>query len=247
MAERPHVEEDSFFRVTLLVFSVIVPVMALILYISSAVRPAVWMGTAAVAVVLTFLGGRWLDTNRAVRVVVRVFYLFIPAALLILSILMTVLTKLGFSNVEMPFGELMAYAVVYFQIFLNTGLLFMLPVVGFSARHGRAFDRIVMRIYAAAALVLALFLCFYQDDRVGVKFLIENPYVNAVFCLCTAVLLVSSFGYHPPKNWPFKRTYESWRAKHPRPVPPALAAGEAPEESAEKAESPASSPDESRP
>lgn len=245
MAERPRVEEDSFFRVTMLVFSVIVPVMAWVLYIYAAIQPAVWVATAVISVLLSFLGARWLDTHRAVRVVVRVLYILIPAVLLVLSVLMTVLTKLGLSDVEMPFAELMAYAFVYFQIFLNTGLLFMLPVVGFSARHGRTFDLVVMRIYAAAALVLALLLCFYRDGRIGVTFLLDNPYVNAVFCLCAAVLLVCSFGYCPPKNWPFKRAYEAWRAKHPRPVPPPI--NEEIENGAQTAESSEPSSDDLQP
>ena len=58
MAERPRVEEDSFFRVTMLVFSVIVPIMAWILYIYAAIQPVVWMVTAAISVLLSFLGGR---------------------------------------------------------------------------------------------------------------------------------------------------------------------------------------------
>ena len=220
MPERHHVEEDPFFRVTMLAFAVLMPVLAIVLYVVNAIQPPVWITAAVVSSVLSLVAGRYLDRSRVVRIGMRTLYILIPILLIVLSILLIVLTGAGLEGMEIPASEFWMYANAYLQILLNTGLLFMLPVMAFSARHGRTFDVVAMRVYAVAVLVLSLFLCFYRAEGIGVRFLLDSPYAGAAFCLCAAVLVVCSFGCHPPKNWPFKKQYEKWRESHPRPVRP---------------------------
>lgn len=216
MPERYRVEEDPFFRLTLLVFSVIMPIFALILYIITAVQPPVWLTAVVVSVVLSLAAGVCLDRSRVVRVLVRVLYILIPILLLVLSILMIV--RIETPEMEIPASEFLIYANGYLQILFHSGLLFMLPVVAYSSRHGRTFDVVMMRVYAVAVLVLSLFLCIFRGEGIGLLFLFDSVYASAAFCLCAAVLAVCSFGSHPPKRWPFKRQYEKWRENHPRPA-----------------------------
>ncbi len=215
MPERHHVEEDPFFRVTMLAFAVLMPVLAIVLYVVTAIQPPVWITAAVVSSVLSLVAGRYLDRSRVVRIGMRTLYILIPILLIVLSILLIVLTGAGLEGMEIPASEFWMYANAYLQILLNTGLLFMLPVMAFSARHGRTFDVVAMRVYAVAVLVLSLFLCFYRAEGIGVRFLLDSPYAGAAFCLCAAVLVVCSFGCHPPKNWPFKKQYEKWRKAIP--------------------------------
>lgn len=183
MPERHHVEEDPFFRVTMLAFAVLMPVLAIVLYVVTAIQPPVWITAAVVSSVLSLVAGRYLDRSRVVRIGMRTLYILIPILLIVLSILLIVLTGAGLEGMEIPASEFWMYANAYLQILLNTGLLFMLPVMAFSARHGRTFDVVAMRVYAVAVLVLSLFLCFYRAEGIGVRFLLDSPYAGAAFCL----------------------------------------------------------------
>ena len=61
MPERHHVEEDPFFRVTMLAFAVLMPVLAIVLYVVTAIQPPVWITAAVVSSVLSLVAGRYLD------------------------------------------------------------------------------------------------------------------------------------------------------------------------------------------
>ena len=82
MPERHHVEEDPFFRVTMLAFAVLMPVLAIVLYVVTAIQPPVWITAAVVSSVLSLVAGRYLDRSRVVRIGMRTLYILIPILLI---------------------------------------------------------------------------------------------------------------------------------------------------------------------
>ncbi len=215
MPKRTPVEGDPFFRITMLILSILLPVLAIILYMVVALRPVVWIIAALASAALSFLA-RFMDRSKGVRILVRTLYLVITALLVLMTVVLTVSMKTVMSELGIPSTDHILYLNGWVQLLLTTGLLFLLPPVACSALHTYKFDRIAMRVYAVAVWILTLFMCLIHDDDKGLLFLVQSRYASVALCLCAAFLVVCSFGYYPPQNWPFKKLYEKRRERRSR-------------------------------
>ena len=193
------VKEDNSLYIKLMVaFSVVQLVLAMVLYITSALQPPVWAVLGVVMILLIVLSVKYLDRSKPMRVILRVVtYLISLLALVPIGVeFFYILAIYGAGRSSMTFAwQNMAQEIA---LFAQTVLLFMLPVFAVGAMRGRRFDVNSMRVFSVLQLGIALLTCFYVIDRLNtISLNITNMYYNIFYCLCVAVTAVASFVINP--------------------------------------------------
>ncbi len=217
MSKRALVEGDPFFRITLRILSILLPVLAFVLYMVAALRPAVWILGALASVVLS-IPAMFMGRSQGVRILMRTLFFVITALIVLITIGFVASVKMMMVQLGIPNADQILYINGAVHLSLTSGLLFLLPPIACSALYASSFDRIVLRVYAVAVWVLTVLMCINYDSEKGLLFLVQSRIPGIVLCVCATLLVVCSFGFYPPQNWPFKNLYEKRRERRARPA-----------------------------
>mgnify|MGYP000028316333 CR=1 FL=1 len=189
-------EEDNGLYIKVLIgFSIVQVLLAMLLFVVTAVSKIAWISLAAVAAVGIFLVYKFWDDKKPLRVILRIVeYIVVIAPLILFAVAM--ISSLIQAEGKLQQTELSSLYIglcLVAQVFL----LFMLPLMAVAASRGHGFDVITMRIFSVIELAIALFTCFYYYNFGDLLMGVENVYFRTFFCLCVAVTAVASFVVFP--------------------------------------------------
>lgn len=195
-------EDNELYAKIMIVFSVIQLILAFLLYMGSALQPAVLWVLGGVAILGVLLAWKLWEDKKPLRILVRILsYILVcgPLLFLLITAIMDLVTNWKVYQVWDNFLVLLAYMLLLLCVFIQAILLFLLPVLAMGARHGHTFDLVTIRIFSLVELVLALVTCFYVANTGDLVMGINTWYFSAFYCLCCAVTAVSSFVVFPIK------------------------------------------------
>lgn len=198
----PKVKDDHEMYIKLMVgFSVVQVVLALVLFILSAVVPVVWGSLAVYALFGSILAFKLGNDHKAVRVILRVLNFTLAAVIVILTVITAVLGIVDAmaANDQLTLSYYKQQTLMLFFVFVQAVFLFILPIMSAGAYRGRKFDIYTQRIFAVLELVLALMICFFPNADNIVVLGVNNMWFDIFFCLCVGVTVVSSFVAYPIK------------------------------------------------
>lgn len=212
-----NVKDDRPLFITLMkVFSLAQLASAAVLFMLEAWKSAFLMILAVWALIFLLIGSNKAE-NRAARVVVRVAYLLPLAATLALIAMQTVplLSQLrGQEDVGDALGQIGIYTLYQLCLIGLTVLLFMLPIMAFTACAGHRFDNNALRICSIFAFLLTIGTAFFfQQLRIldclyfGSDYILNatialgfgNVYFRWLCCAIAAGTVIVSFATFPIK------------------------------------------------
>lgn len=193
-------------------------VLALLMYLVPSTSALLLTIEGAFAVALILYARYRPMTKKAARVLLRVLYIFGMAAAVAGSLIIEGIMASETTSLSEPVFQ--SYSWMVLAMVLIPPMLFLQPVLAFTARYRRRFDLVLLRILAIFTLLLSLALCLFalEYDVNGRGILTSSVYaftllghsfsftlaVNCIFtrvlfCACSAAMVFLSFRLHPEK------------------------------------------------
>lgn len=193
-------EDNELYAKIMIVFSVIQLILAALLYMGTALQPAVLWVLGGVALLGLLLAWKMWEDKKPLRILLRILsYVLIggPLLFLLVTSIIDLIMNWQVYQVWDNFLVLLAYVLLLLCVFIQAVLLFLLPMLAMGARHGYRFDLVTVRVFSVLEVVLALVTCFYVAETGQLEMGIHTWYFSAFYCLCCAVTAVSSFVIYP--------------------------------------------------
>lgn len=211
-------EERRLFQLALTVFAFVQLAAALFLFVFMNINVPTLTVITAYMIVIAVLAVKMEQKRRPVRILTRILYIFIPAAMFILTLL-TVIFQFALNVDLIPYGPILRQifesGIFVLTQFGLTSLLFLFPAVVLCAKARRGFDIMTARIYSTLILILSLVLCFYNYSGYFVTFFsVEHVFFRILYCVCTLCTVVLVYISYPPKRWPFQKRFAAALSKN---------------------------------
>lgn len=185
-------EDRALFKKMLIGFSIGQLVLAGVYYIMAAIAKPVYLVLLAVVILGMLLAGKAWD-KKAVRIIVRCLLGLVAVASLALPIVYVCM--LAYAGED--WSVIWLQAGMAFGLFMQTGLICLLPAYAMAANRDKKMDAVLLRIVSVAAFVAALIMVLHTISVGYIVVWIDNLYFSLFYLLCTAVTAVLSFIAQP--------------------------------------------------
>jgi hypothetical protein len=204
-------EERQLFRLALTIFSFVQLAAALFLFIFMNINVPTLSVITVYLIGTAVLGVKMGQKRRSVRILTRILYIAVPAAMFLLTLL-TVISQFVVNVDRLSYGpilrQILESGLFFLVLFGLASLLFLFPAVVLCAKFERGFDIMMARIYSILILILSLILCFYTYSGYFVVFFsVGHVFFRILYCVCALCSALLVYISYPPKRWPFQKRF----------------------------------------